>query len=154
EAADLKLRLQCQGPVLIYGDANRLRQVVNNLIDNAIKFSHAGGTITVSVRRDLARHAVLEVADTGMGITSEDLPHVCERFYRGDKSRQRKDRSGGTGLGLSICSSIVAAHNGTIKVESTLGQGTTVTVTLPLAEAARRDEIGLPLKNIESSPVA
>ncbi|HEY5314298.1 MAG TPA: ATP-binding protein, partial [Pirellulales bacterium] len=155
EAADLRLRLDCQGPpVLIYGDANRLRQVVNNLIDNAIKFSQAGGTITVSVHREHARHAVLEVADTGIGIAAEDLPHVFERFYRGDKSRQRKDRSGGTGLGLSICSSIAAAHNGTIKVESTLGQGTTVTVTLPLAEGARPEEIGLPLKNIESSPAA
>lgn len=153
EAAELKLRLQCNEPVLVFGDANRLRQVVNNLIDNAIKFSRPGGVITVAIHREHGRSAVLQVSDTGTGISPEDFPHVFERFYRGDKSRQRA-RSGGTGLGLSICSSIVAAHNGTIKVESTLGQGTTVTVTLPSAEAARRDEIGLPLKQIESSPVA
>jgi heavy metal sensor kinase len=154
EAADLKLQLDCPEPVLVYGNASRLRQVVNNLVDNAIKFSRPDGTITVSVRREHGRHAVLEVVDTGTGITEEDLPHVFERFYRGDKSRQRKDRSGGTGLGLSICRSIVIAHSGTIKVESTLGQRTAFTVTLPLAEAARRDEIGLPLKNIESSTAA
>jgi signal transduction histidine kinase len=154
EAADLKLELVCSEPVLVYGDANRLRQVINNLIDNAIKFSRPQGSITVSVRREYGRHAVLEVIDTGIGISEEDLPHVFERFYRGDKSRQRKDRSGGTGLGLSICRSIVLAHSGTIKVESTLGLGTGFTVTLPLAEAARRDEIGLPLKNIESSTAA
>jgi two-component system sensor histidine kinase BaeS len=123
--------------VAVRGDGHRLRQVVNNLLDNAIKFTPAGGRVTLELRRDGARGAaVLSVADTGAGIDAEDLPHVFERFYRGDKARGR-GRQGGTGLGLSICQSIVTAHGGSIDVHSAPGAGTEVIVRLPaLAPAA------------------
>ena len=150
EAANSRLMIGCLHGAQVYGDANRLRQVINNLVDNAIKFSSEGGTILVKLFTDpFSRYVVLQVSDTGTGIPQEDLPHVFERFYQADKSRQRKERRGGTGLGLSICQSIVAAHGGTIEIDSELGRGTTVTVKLPSARLAGRDEIGLPLKTIE-----
>jgi signal transduction histidine kinase len=80
--------------------------------------------------------AVIRVRDTGVGIDPIDLPHIFERFYRGDKSRQRAEPMYGNGLGLSICHSIVAAHDGQIVVERSVGKGTTFTVTLPLAATA------------------
>jgi signal transduction histidine kinase len=114
------------------GDGGRLRQVVSNLIDNGLKFTPRGGQIRVTLRRHpTERQIVLTVADTGVGINSEDVPHVFDRFYRGDKSRQRQDFAHGNGLGLSICQSIVLAHGGTIAVQSALGRGTTFTVCLP-----------------------
>ncbi|HEY4313566.1 MAG TPA: ATP-binding protein [Pirellulales bacterium] len=118
----------------VRGDAQRLQQVVNNLIDNAVKFTQSGGSVTVDLSHDRDRaRAIVQVRDTGMGIPSDDLPHVFERFYRGDKSRQRENQPGGTGLGLSICQSIVQAHGGKMEIQSTLGKGTTATVYLPAA---------------------
>ncbi len=150
EAVDSRLTIGCLESAQVYGDANRLRQVINNLLDNAIKFSSEGGSIVVKLFTDpFSKHVVLQVSDTGAGIPQEDLPHVFERFYQADKSRQRRERRGGTGLGLSICQSIIAAHGGTIEIDSELGRGTTVTVKLPSARIAGRDEIGLPLKTIE-----
>ncbi|HEX3726418.1 MAG TPA: HAMP domain-containing sensor histidine kinase, partial [Pirellulales bacterium] len=120
--------------VMIEGDGNRLRQVVNNLIDNSLKFTPRGGNVLVTLRRDaVRRQVVLKVVDTGMGISADDLPHVFERFYRGDKSRQRENLTYGNGLGLSICKSIVAAHGGTIQVHSNVGQGAAFEVHLPIA---------------------
>ena len=119
-------------PLTVEGDGGRLRQVISNLIDNSLKFTPRGGQVRVTLRRDAAQgQMVLTVADTGDGISPEDLPHVFERFYRGDKSRQRQDLAHGNGLGLSICQSIVMAHGGTIAVESDLGRGTIFTVFLP-----------------------
>jgi heavy metal sensor kinase len=116
----------------VHGDAQRLQQVVNNLIDNAVKFTQPGGSVTVDLIHDRERaKAILVVRDTGMGIPPHDLPHVFERFYRGDKSRHRENQPGGTGLGLSICQSIVQAHGGRIDITSVLGKGTTATVQLP-----------------------
>jgi signal transduction histidine kinase len=115
------------------GDADRLRQVVNNLIDNSLKFTPRGGQVLVTLRHDaIQNQLVMKVADTGMGISSADLPHVFERFYRGDKSRQRENLTYGNGLGLSICQAIVMAHAGSIRVESSVGRGTTFIVCLPL----------------------
>jgi heavy metal sensor kinase len=132
EAADVELTVRRLEPVLIQGDGNRLWQVVNNLIDNAIKFTPARGRVSVDCRLDGDRHeCVLEVADTGPGIAPHELPHIFERFYQGDKARQRETSARGLGLGLSICQAVVAAHGGTIEVASTLGQGTTFTVRLP-----------------------
>lgn len=117
--------------VVVSGDANRLWQVINNLIDNALKFSKRGGTVSVDLRYDREHAlAVLRVSDTGAGIPPEDLPHVFERFFQGDRSRQRQSPTRGNGLGLSICQSIVQAHGGTITVHSTLGEGTQFTIVM------------------------
>ncbi len=133
-AEERNVRLAASGgdAVTIAGDADRLRQVINNLIDNSLKFTPPGGHVLITVRSDERQgEAVLRVTDTGSGITAEDLPHVFERFYRGDKSRQRESYTSGNGLGLSICRSIVAAHGGTIEVESSPGKGATFVVRLP-----------------------
>lgn len=120
--------------ITVFGDADRLRQVVNNLIDNSLKFTPRGGQVLITLRRDVIHNqVVLKVADTGIGISTTDLPHVFERFYRGDKSRQRENLAHGNGLGLSICQSIVTGHGGTIHVESSRGRGTTFTVGFPLS---------------------
>ncbi len=86
-------------------------------------------------RDEIHRQLALRITDTGAGIAPEDLPHVFERFYRGDKSRRRENPAHGNGLGLSICQSIVAAHSGTISVESRSGAGAEFTVRIPLGEA-------------------
>ncbi|MFF2480120.1 ATP-binding protein [Paenibacillus sp. NPDC058071] len=117
-----------KGPILVYGDANRLKQVIINLIDNAFKFTPSGGTIRISttVNADLS-YALLTVADTGSGIEREDLPHVTERFYKA------KTGQGGSGLGLAICKEITELHGGELNVDSEHGAGTVVTVKLPIS---------------------
>jgi signal transduction histidine kinase len=131
EEKGLRLRVEGTGPVEVRGDAARLRQVLYNLLDNAIKYTPAGGEVEVHAgERDGA--AAVTVRDTGVGIPVEHLPRVFDRFYRVDKARSREQ--GGTGLGLSIARSIVIAHGGTIDLESTPGGGTTCTVTLPRPE--------------------
>jgi heavy metal sensor kinase len=133
ETREIELSMRALEPAEVLGDAARLRQVINNLLDNALKFTPAGGRVTVEVITDPnAREAILRVVDTGAGIPASDVKHIFERFYRADKSRQRVSRTGGTGLGLSICDSIVTAHGGCISAASQLGQGTTITVRLPL----------------------
>jgi heavy metal sensor kinase len=122
-------------PVLIDGDPEQLRQVVTNLIDNAIKFTPRGGHIDVRLEPDAeGRRAKLTVSDDGIGISAEDLPRIFDRFYRADKSRQRGTNIQGSGLGLSICQSIVARHGGVITVQSTPGRGSTFVVALPTAQ--------------------
>ncbi len=120
---------------LTVGDENSLRQVVQNLIDNAIKFTLKGGQVTVSLRREPGKHHVcLSVEDTGAGIPAGELSRVFERFYRGDRSRPHEAGRKGNGLGLSICDSVVRALGGEITVQSSVGVGTTFNVYLPLAE--------------------
>lgn len=111
----------------VTGDAQRLQRVFVNLLDNAVKNTPPDGGIRVSVA---AKNGTIEVviADTGCGIPAEHLPHIFDRFYRADPARTSPD---GSGLGLAICQSIVHAHRGRIELQSTCGQGTTVTVTLP-----------------------
>lgn len=132
-AEDKNISITCQpsGPLLVQGDRARLKQVAVNLLDNAIKYTPEGGRIDVrtSARDD---RAVLEVADNGIGIPDESLPHVFERFYRVDKARSRQ--FGGAGLGLSIVKAICGAHSGRVKVQSNEGQGSQFTVELPLAD--------------------
>jgi len=127
KGVDLVMRLPPE-PVRQRHDPQRIGQVLSNLIGNAIKFTPRGGTATVSLetRPDGAR---LLVADTGVGITAEELPHVFERFYRG--TQVSEERASGSGLGLSIVHSIVDMHGGRVTVESQPGQGTTVAVDLP-----------------------
>lgn len=137
EAADIDLSIAVLEPVRVAGDAGRLRQVVNNLIDNAIKFTRAGGVVEIKLWSSDADGAVrFSVRDTGSGIPPDDLPHIFDRFYRGDKVRVRERRTRGTGLGLAICQSIIAAHDGRIEVASVVDQGTTMTVILPDAAVA------------------
>jgi signal transduction histidine kinase len=142
EERGIELAFDANGEITIDGDADRLRQVVNNLIDNSLKFTPPGGRVCVSLNLDLeSRQLVMRASDTGMGISALDLPRVFERFYRGDKSRQRENCASGNGLGLSICQSIVVAHGGTIEVESTEGHGATFVVRLPLSsDAAAGDD--------------
>jgi len=122
------LNLDAAAGVSVDGDPARLRQIVYNLLDNAIKYTPEGGRIDVFVR-DRDQSAILEVRDTGIGIPAEHLPHVRERFYRVDKARSRK--KGGTGLGLSIVESITAVHGGRLQITSAPDEGTTCTVFLP-----------------------
>ena len=125
------------------GDAAHVRQVVNNLVDNAVKFNRPGGRVDVAVGVD-AGQAVLRVADTGRGIAAADLPRVFERFFRTEKSRSRYSERPGNGLGLSICEAVVTALQGTIGVESELGRGSVFTVRLPLAARAENAGAGAP----------
>lgn len=116
--------------VRVLGEGVHLIRLFTNLLDNAARHTPSDGLITAEVSDEgWAARAI--VRDTGCGIAPEHLPHVCERFYRVDESRTRKQ--GGTGLGLALCQSIVVAHNGEMHIESEPGLGTTVTITLPLA---------------------
>jgi two-component system OmpR family sensor kinase len=115
-------------PAPCQGNAEQLGQVVCNLVSNAINYNRPGGSIQV-VCMTAGSNIVLAISDTGQGISAEDLPHLFERFYRVDKVRS--STTGRTGLGLAICKAIVEAHGGTLKVSSTLGQGSTFTVHLP-----------------------
>ena len=114
----------------ILGDATKLQQVFYNLIDNAIKYTHRGGSVNVEIFRS-GRKAIVNVSDTGVGIPENDLPHIFERFYRVDKARSRE--TGGTGLGLSIVKQIVLLHGGIIDAKSTVGKGTVFMVELPVS---------------------
>jgi len=118
-------------PQRCLGDPNRLRQVLINLLSNAIKFTHAGGTVTLDIKREADR-LVLRVGDTGIGIAPEAAERLFQPFEQADGSTTR--RFGGTGLGLSISRNLVALMGGEIAVDSTLGRGSTFTVSLPLAE--------------------
>lgn len=117
-------------PAMLCGTASDLERLVRNLIENAIRYTPEYGTIAVTVGRDDA-DAVLTVADTGPGINPTALPHLFDRFYRADAGRNRA--AGGTGLGLAIAQAIAHRHGGRITVSSRLGDGTTFTVTFPLA---------------------
>ncbi|MFN8632258.1 MAG: ATP-binding protein [Chloroflexota bacterium] len=130
QATHLKLTIGELEQVEVLGDPDRLRQVLLNLVDNACRYTEAGGTVTLSLeQRD--GFARLAVADTGPGIGPDDLPHVFERFYRADTARTRA--AGGTGLGLAISQVIAEGHGGHIEVESELGHGSTFTLVLPVA---------------------
>jgi two-component system OmpR family sensor kinase len=116
------------------GDAERLRQVVDNLLTNARVHTAPGTPIHIALEAG-ETEVVLAVADEGPGIAAEDAMHIFDRFYRADPSRSRA--RGGTGLGLAIVDSIVTAHDGRVTLDTTPGQGTTFTITLPRAQPAR-----------------
>jgi len=121
-------------PARAYGDRGRIAQIVDNLLSNALRYTDAGGAVTVELsQRD--GDALLEVADTGIGIKGEDLPYIFERFWRGEPSRAR--RTGGAGIGLAIVRELVRAHDGRIDVESKPGHGSRFSVTLPASPPAR-----------------
>jgi two-component system phosphate regulon sensor histidine kinase PhoR len=108
----------------------RLEQVFVNLLDNAVKFNRPNGEVRVETR-SVGGKAHITIADTGIGIPSEDLPRVFERFYRVDKARSRE--MGGTGLGLSIVKHVIELMGGTVSVESQLGEGSQFTIIIPQA---------------------
>ena len=123
------LNVQVSDSCEMFADPGKLGQVCYNIIENAIKYTPDGGTITVRLKKS-GRDAVLEISDTGVGIPLEDQPHVFDRFYRVDKARSRD--TGGTGLGLSIVQQIIRLHAGSIQVFSEVGKGTTFVVQLPV----------------------
>ncbi len=129
EEKGLRFTFQGDGEVAVWGDKDRLRQLLVNLVDNALKYTPPGGEVRLRVERDDTL-ALLTVQDTGEGIPPEDQERVFERFYRVDKARSRQ--RGGTGLGLSICKWIAEAHGGKISLESEVGKGSTFVVQLPL----------------------
>lgn len=116
-------------PVRAFVDSDRFQQVFHNLLENAMRYTEPGGTIRIRLT-SVPEEARMEVFDTGIGISADDLPYVFERFFRSD--RARRAYSGGSGLGLSIVRWIVEAHKGTVEVTSRAGEGTTFTVRLPL----------------------
>jgi signal transduction histidine kinase len=129
-AQQKEITISCHVPssLVILGHEESLRTMVSNLLDNALRYTEQGGTISLNVTSD-DTSVMLSVEDNGIGIPAESLHHIFERFYRVDKSRSRA--AGGSGLGLSIVKAIVEAHKGIIKAESQPGVGSKFTVTLP-----------------------
>ncbi|MGE5703013.1 MAG: sensor histidine kinase [Clostridia bacterium] len=126
--SDISLILQSEPSIRVLGDRHKIAQVVINLLANSRKHTKSGGTVTVTLGKHPG-HIQLTVADTGTGIAKDDLPFVFERFFRGDRSRQRE--TGSSGLGLTIAKGIVEAHRGTISIQSEAGHGTVVSVSFP-----------------------
>ncbi|MFZ5639536.1 MAG: sensor histidine kinase [Bacillota bacterium] len=124
----IKLNYQAGPDISLYADRTRIKQLVSILLDNGLKYTPGGGEVTLEVKNP-GHGAEIIVSDTGEGIAKEHQDKIFERFYRVDKARSRED--GGTGLGLAIAESIVKAHNGTIKVRSSAGEGSTFIITLP-----------------------
>ena len=122
--------------ITVAGDAGRLEQIVDNLLSNALRYTRAGGRVSLRVRRD-GTSALLEVSDTGIGIAAEDLGRVFDRSWRGERSRARS--TGGSGIGLAVVEELVRAHGGSISVESTAGQGSCLRVRL-----AARGQVPIP----------
>jgi two-component system phosphate regulon sensor histidine kinase PhoR len=131
QAAQQGLTLEGLVPVgqTVRADRDRLVQILVNLVDNAVKFTTEGGSVSIEAGPGPAGRVEIRVRDTGVGIPSTDLPRITERFYRVDKTRSRE--VGGTGLGLAIVKHLVQAHGGELRIESALGHGTTVSFTVP-----------------------
>ena len=127
EDKGITVRVTPGDDVMVSADRDRLRQVFANLVDNAIKYTPAGGQVTITTERRDGEQAAVVVRDSGIGITPEDLPRIWDRLYRGDRSRAER----GLGLGLSLVRAYVRAHGGRVFAESTPGQGSTFTVLLP-----------------------
>ncbi len=137
ELKNITLRTELVFNVWLRGNPQLLRQLVNNLIDNALKYTPEGGTVWIRLEFFNQKQNVrLTVQDTGIGIPPEDIPKVFDRFYRADKARPRTEQA--TGLGLSICKAVVAAHHGTISCESQLGQGSIFRVEFPCIPETER----------------
>ena len=124
----------CESPVHVYGDKEKIRQVIINLVTNAAKYAGSVGEVTASVYKMDESRVLIEISDNGIGISEQHLPRIFERFYRTDSGRSRN--SGGTGLGLAICKHIIEAHGQAIHIRSKLNVGTTVGFTL----AARKED--------------
>jgi signal transduction histidine kinase len=130
QSVGISLVTRTEGAARINGSPFALKRAVYNVLENALAYTPAGGTITVLVKKT-GSHVALSVSDTGIGIDSKDLPHITEPFFRGDKARGA--RSGGAGLGLTIVRSTMDEHHGTLQAESAPGHGTTITLRFPAA---------------------
>ncbi|GAB5351009.1 sensor histidine kinase [Qipengyuania sp. 483] len=128
----VRLDMDSHGEFTVGGDEQQLEQMVRNLVDNALKYGAEDQPVTVRLQPQGDKRVVLSVQDRGDGIAPEHLPHLTRRFYRTDPGRSRA--SGGTGLGLAIVKHIVERHRGKLAIDSALGEGTRVKITLPLAE--------------------
>jgi len=128
ETKGVRLQSELPSSIVVSGDGERLAEVLHNLLDNAINYTPEGGSVGIALEGK-EQEAEIRVADTGVGIPPEELPHIFERFYRVDKSRSRA--TGGSGLGLTIAKRLVEAHGGTLRVESEAGKGSTFVVVLP-----------------------
>lgn len=124
---NILLRLDCPGSIEVYADEDRLKQVMVNILDNALKFTEANGQVLIKAMENEEAITIM-VRDNGQGIDPDDLPLIFEKFYRGDKSRQG---STGTGLGLNIVKMLVEAHGGKVQALSSLGEGTEIIIVLP-----------------------
>jgi signal transduction histidine kinase len=122
--------VQAAEPARVMGDALSLERCLYNVVENAIRYTPAGGHVSVSVTRH-GGHLLVKVVDTGIGIPAEDLPHVMEPFYRGDHARSVHE--GGAGLGLTIARAAMEEHRGSLDIESSPGKGTTITLQFPSA---------------------
>ena len=121
--------------IFVYADRDRLSQILVNLVDNAVKYTSAHGQVLFAATAQGEGQIALDVQDTGQGIPAQDLPRITERFYRVDKARSRE--LGGTGLGLAIVKHLIQLHSGTLTIESEVGKGTTIHLTLPKAAVAQ-----------------
>ena len=136
-AQERGVRLTISGDSLdVSGDAERLREAVNNVVSNAIVYNKSGGSVAITLRRTAAM-ARIEIVDTGIGIPADAVPRIFERFFRVDKARSRE--RGGSGLGLSIARTIVTAHGGTILCTSEPGTGSVFTISLPVMPSSVGD---------------
>ncbi len=128
KSLELRVKIDAAQPI-VAGDRSQLARVITNLVDNAIRYTSAGGVVEVRVSRNIT-HALIEVQDTGIGIAPEHVPHIFDRFYRTDSARSREN--GGTGLGLAIAQAIMKRHGGDILVTSEVGVGSLFTMRIPL----------------------
>jgi signal transduction histidine kinase len=133
ESRNAKVRLSKNGPVAFRADPEDLHLVWINLLENAVRYGPEGGLVEVTIARGESGAAQIVFEDHGAGIATADLPHVFERFYRGDPSRTRA--TGGFGLGLAIAKALIEAYGGTISADSTPGKGTRMTVELPAGQS-------------------
>ena len=127
----INFKSNIESRVTIFGAKDKISRAVLNVIDNAIKYTKAGGSVSLSLHKK-NHQAVIEVTDTGIGISKKDLPHIFNRFYRGSKTA----KTIGSGLGLAIAQGIVIAHHGEISISSSVGKGTKVTISLPFNDRA------------------
>ncbi|MGF7230206.1 sensor histidine kinase [Arachidicoccus sp.] len=133
KSINFSIKKGCEAPVHVFADKEKIRQVLTNLLINAVKYCPPSAQVVASIYKPDGARALIEISDNGMGIAEEHLPRIFERFYRTDAGRSRN--SGGTGLGLAICKHIIEAHQQTIHIRSKLNVGTTVGFTLQ----ARKD---------------
>jgi signal transduction histidine kinase len=149
---DIKIMVKKDAHRVVWGSRIALEQVASNLLKNAISYTPQGGSVVISIHPDYRGMIVLSFADTGIGISQQDLFHIFEPFYRADASRVRQTKHSGSGLGLTIVNEIVRAHHGKIQIQSAVRKGTTVSVFLPSgmplgasagAAPARQNEVSI-----------